>query len=663
MCRSEVLVRQAVGTLLLSLLLSGSPLAVAEIVDVEVLGHMPVAQGKAFGDVGAYEYIHGRVTGSLDASSAQNQVIHNLLESAAKAGSVTYTADFAIMRPVKQPAGAARLLVEAPNRGRKYLLQMLNASKPPDSGSAGRALSPEASLHPVTERDAGNEFLLQRGYTLAWIAWESVGIPEPRMSADFPIAKGLKSTVSEEFVLGSRTPRDARELQLSYSVLEPASVVVTVRQDQGDTPALLPESSWSVRNDMQAIVADEEGDGFHEGRLYSVEYPAADPPVLGVGFAAVRDFVSLLRYGDEERMSSASREQLQLDTRFHSVTGIGFSQPARFLRDFLELGMNTDQQQRPVFDGLMIYTAGVGKSLANMPFGTPFRSNTRFQDHQSKEFRPPYAYSGMRQTEDGKAVALTDLADAPLIMDINTSSEYRNKGASLLHTNASGTRDRAQQDTVRRYALAGVQHNARPGMTPKKGKCSYLQNPNNPAPVIRALLVAMTEWIETGRPPPGDTVGRIADRTLVSPDQVRFPKIPDVRYSSLTNGIPAVNNDARARVLVPEVDTDGNEIAGIRTPDIAVPLATHTGWNFYGSPYPRDQSCHMYGAYFPFAQSKEQRLQSEDIRPAVLERYPSQSDYVKQVEAAAHKLQSERLLLPEDVQWYRQRAQRMTFPP
>ena len=214
-----VLIR-TVGAIFLSLLLSGSGLAVAEIVAVEVLGRMPVAQGKSFGGAGAYEYLHGRVTGSLDVSSAQNTAIHNLAESAGGPGSVAYSADFAIMRPVTQRVGAARLLVEAPNRGRKYLLQMLNSSQPPTSGSAARALSPEASLHPVAESDAGNEFLLQRGYTLAWIAWESVLIPEPRMSADFPIVKGLQSTVNEEFVLGSRTARDARELQLSYRVLE-----------------------------------------------------------------------------------------------------------------------------------------------------------------------------------------------------------------------------------------------------------------------------------------------------------------------------------------------------------------------------------------------------------------------------------------------------------
>ena len=606
-----------------------------------------MANGATFGYVGEYEYLHGEVRGVLDPTDPRNRGIANIDQAQRDAtGRVKYTASFALMRPVKALASGGKLLVEAPNRGRKYLLTMMNAAKPLSGGSAARALSPSVSNHPVSGTDVGNGFLLREGYTLAWVGWEEVGIPAGFMSARLPVATGVKGEVREEFVLGSRIPADLNRFDLSYPATQATKVRLTVRDNPDDAYREVPSAQWKLSGAQQIVPSTEDGK-FESGKLYDAWYSAANPPVLGVGFAIVRDFTSFLRYPDKQLAGIDSLASGDVVPSYRSVTGIGFSQPARFLRDYLELGMNEDSQGRPVFDGLLIYTAGVGKSLANLPFGTPFRSNTRFQDHQSREFRVP-----LTTDMTGSAVSR--------IMEINSSSEYRNKAASVLHTDVSGRNDLESNPAARYYSLASLQHNGRPGMSRKKGSCRYVHNTNNPAPVLRALLVAMSEWVEEGTLPPKSRVGKIEDGTLVSPAQVNFPEITGVEYSKFINNSvvydralkPAGQLGDAYPVLIPQVDADGNEIAGVRTPDIAVPLATHTGWNFYEAPFPESQPCHMYGALIPFAATEAERVAAGDPRLSLAERYVDRASYVALVREAAQALQANRLLLGEDVVRY-----------
>jgi hypothetical protein len=103
-------------------------------------------------------------------------------------------------------------------------------------------------------------------------------------------------------------------------------------------------------------------------------------------------------------------------------------------------------------------------------------------------------------------------------------------------------------------------------------------------------------------------------------------------------------------LLVPQVDADGNDIAGIRLPDVAVPLATATGWVFrptaLGSP---EELVMLRGAWVPFALTRESRIQSRDPRPAIAERYDSKEAYLAKVKTVLEKLVEQRFLLETDL--------------
>jgi hypothetical protein len=102
--------------------------------------------------------------------------------------------------------------------------------------------------------------------------------------------------------------------------------------------------------------------------------------------------------------------------------------------------------------------------------------------------------------------------------------------------------------------------------------------------------------------------------------------------------------------LVCAVDADGNEVAGVRLPPIAVPLGTYTGWNVY-----RAQPCELCdrdGSLIPFARTRTERTAAGDPRPSLEERYGSCENYVGRVEAAAAALVADRLLLPADAAAY-----------
>jgi hypothetical protein len=241
-------------------------------------------------------------------------------------------------------------------------------------------------------------------------------------------------------------------------------------------------------------------------------------------------------------------------------------------------------------------------------------------------------------------------------MEVNTSTEYWQKGASLLHTDPLGQHDIAIPPSVRHYLIAGTQHGGRSGMRAARGSGLYPRNPHDPTPALRALLVALDRWVTEGVEPPPSRVPTLAAGTLVAPKDVQFPAIPEMEPPRLGNSVgvlqdwvhpePTLANAYSA--LVPQVDADGNEISGIRLPGIAVPLATHTGWNLYKAPYPEGELCDREGSYVPFTKTKAERLANGDPRPSLEERYGNHEAYVQRVKDIVRQLLDARLLVPED---------------
>jgi hypothetical protein len=277
----------------------------------------------------------------------------------------------------------------------------------------------------------------------------------------------------------------------------------------------------------------------------------------------------------------------------------------------------------------------------------------------------PFSAASATDPFSGKTAALFrgDASD-PFLIETNTSTEYWQKGASLIHTDPKGERDVALPANARAYLIAGTMHAGRPYITPSAGACANLSNPHNPAPALRALIAALEDWLVKGVAPPPSRVPTVANGQAI--EVARFPALKSLTLPPGVHRIlPPVDwidppgsgvalasaaSDAAYGARVSAVDADGNETAGIRLPPIAVPLATYTGWNVYRAA--PGEMCDRTGSYLPFARTRAERDAASDPRPALEERYASRAEYVAKVRAAADALVADRLLLPADAQAY-----------
>jgi hypothetical protein len=337
----------------------------------------------------------------------------------------------------------------------------------------------------------------------------------------------------------------------------------------------------------------------------------------------------------------------------------GVSQAGRFLRHFLDLGMNDDGHGRRVFDGVLSHVAGAGKVFANHSFSMPGRTATQHEDRLYPENWFPFGNAVTTDPFSGNTGAiLKGRPTDPLMIEVNTSTEYWQKGASLVHTDPTGRHDAELPPTARVYMIAGTQHGGRPGIDPSPGPCVNPRNPHSATPALRALFVALEEWVRTGTAPPSSRVPSIAQGTAVAAEAVKMPTVSGFALPPGANRIgppvdwvePPARLDNFYGTLVCAVDADGNEVAGVRLPPIAVPLGTYTGWNIY-----RAQPCELCdrdGSLIPFARTKTERDAAGDPRPSLEERHGSCENYVGRVEAAAAALVADRLLLPDDADAY-----------
>ena len=278
-----------------------------------------------------------------------------------------------------------------------------------------------------------------------------------------------------------------------------------------------------------------------------------------------------------------------------------------------------------------------------MPFAQPARTNTQHEDNRAPEAWFPFSTATLEDPFSRRKGSLLRGDDSdPKLIETNTSTEYWQKGASLLTTDPLGTRDVTLPDNSRVYMIAGTQHGGRAGATTDPGPNMNPRNPHNPMPAVRALLAALDDWVTKDIAPPPSRVPTLAAGTLVEPDKTGFPAISGAAVVRVMNKVTAGDN--AYRTLVCKVDADGNEVAGIRLPDIAVPLATYTGWNEYRPPYPRGELADRDGSYLVFPADK------------IASRYKGRGDYLGKVEAVVAQLLKDRLILQEDADRYLEKA-------
>lgn len=598
--------------------------AIAEVSRVEITARRDLAGGRAFGTAGPYEQLTGKLYFLIDPANKRNAVIADLDKAPRNAaGKIELSADLVIVKPKDASKGNGIALFDIVNRGNGVVFTAFNG--------------------PATETpegEAGDGFVLNRGYTIVRIGWEFDVRREGAVRIDVPAAMGVTGLVRATFIPNSRGDTTVGDL-VGYTPGDAASPQNTlrVRSVLGGEFVAVPRAKWQLKGNAVSL----EG-GFEPGQTYELSYLAANPPIAGLGFAAVRDAATWVKHAPDATVTAKY------------TFAYGSSQTGRWLRDFVYEGFNTDERNRKAFDAVMPHIGGAGGIDLDRRWSTPtslsMETVTRYPFSDRKQRDPA---TGL---EEGLLENPRASENQPKIFYTNSSTEYWQRGVALAHTTPDGARDVAPPDNVRMYNFSSASHNI--GRFPPA--VTNGQQPDNPFDYrlpLRALLVAMEKWVRDGVAPPPSRYPRLQDGTLVKATAIEWPNIPAVTSPRTSIGGKRGANRLLARdggggtplpYLVPQVDRDGNELGGLRLPEVSVPLATYTGWNFRNQKIGgTEQQFALMGGYIPLASTKAEREQKRDSRLSIEERYKTREHYLELVREAAAPLVKSGYLLADDV--------------
>jgi hypothetical protein len=646
---------------------------ITRIVIDPALSESPTFEGRMFGpdgSVGPYEKLRGRAFGEVDPDDPRNAVITDLKLAPRNArGRVEYSMDIFILKPVDLKRGNHKLLLDFNNRGEMRVAALNDAPLTND---------------PTKAAHAGTGFVMNLGYTVVGNGWDFGATKDDAgMTISVPVARNPDGSSitgpSYEYI------NFDDEKSVRYGLLYPAATrdqsraTLTVRASLDDKPTELPASGWEYVDDM-TIRLLPAGTPFRRSHVYEFSYTAKDPVVAALGLAATRDFVAFLRHADRDEAGTANPLAGDLQHTF----SFSISQPSRTLNDFQALGFNEDERGRRVIDGMLKWTGGASGVQINYRFAQTGRTERNRQNHLYPEGMFPFAYpvltDHLSAKTGGRLARCTMSKTCPKNFDANSANEYWVKAGSLLHTDTRG-RDLPDPAEIRFYLISGLSHGV--GNVNSRGQCQQLLNPTSPFPALRALLVALDQWVVNGIEPPPSHVPRQADKTavmavfrpghqtgVVPREALGWPTIPGVTYTGLITsryhldfgpmldkGVishypPVLAERPAYPHFVSRVDQDGNEVAGIRLPPVEAPVATTTGWALRRAGFGENEGCEASGQYIPFKSTERERVAAADPRLSLEERYRDHEGYVAAVAKAAERLRQLRLLLPADVQKY-----------
>ncbi len=688
-------IRTFSATLLVSLaaVLLAAPPADARITRIEIdtaRSESPTFGGYSWPDVGQYEKVVGKAYGEVNPRDRQNRVIVDIEFAPRNArGNVEYAFNFYILKPIDLSKGADKMMYEPPNRGGKTWAALGRVT--------GGGDDPGSITDPTV---LANSFLMPRGYTISWSGWEDLGTLDTfNASATFPIAKfpptpanptGTITGPSYEYIVVGAA---AASVALSYpaATLDKTKATLTHRVHLNDAPEVIPASGWNYNATGTAISL--VGGSFVANDIYEFAYTAKDPKVNGLGFAAVRDWMEFLRYERRDDYNNPNPLARHVKRVYTEIS----SQPGRLLNDFRHLGFNETESGKKAFDGHMQWIAAGNGINMNYRFSQSGRTERNRQNHLFIEGRFPFAnvmtHDPITHQTDSRYRSCERTDTCPLGMEIYSANEYWVKSASLLHTTPDGTRDLPDSPYTRNYFMSSMRHGTAatpggPGTPPSRGLCQQSDNPLNSAPVQRALFIALDEWAtegtqsaaqpgaEAARRDAGAAAAAVRDGLPEHSEPLpRTPPGPTVTYTGLKTtryhfdygrhfyetGIATINppvfpfttpsyqDDPRNGPIypsfIPKTDSDGNDIAGVRLPDVTVPLATYTGWALRRGAQ-ADDGCEAAGQFIPFAKTEADR--GSDPRRSVAARYPTFAAYHGKVRRAIEEMVEDRLLLCED---------------
>ena len=626
----------------------------------------PAYDGKSFGDVGQYEIITGRAFGELDPKDPHNAIITDIQFAPRNSlGMVEYVATFTLLKPMNLSKASGVLIYAVPNRG--------NHLTPGAFAVAG---------------ESGEEFFLKRGYILLHSGWQGDIPPRPGVETiTVPIARNPDGSSITGLAMArfSNMPIGANTLPLlvahDTASLDTANATLTKRSSEEGAIIPIASTEWGFadcgRSSFPGATDSNKiclKGGFDPAYLYELTYTAKDPLVLGIGFAATRDIVSFFRRDAKDDNGTAN----PIAGHVKHTIAQGVSQSGNFIKTFIHLGFNQDEANRIVWDGANDHIAG--RQLAmNIRFATPGGAANLYEAGSEAVLWWGDYTDTMRS---GKTASMLDRCRAshtcPKIFETFGSSEF---WGLRMSPNLVGTKadvDIALPSNVRRYYFPGTTHGGgRGGFSTEipalANGCELPNNPNPQSETMRALIVALTEWVVKDAAPPPSQYPRLDQAQLAKPDHraMGFPLIPgaplpdnminplldydfgpEFKYSDLS-GLMTLQPPSVKRVLpslVPKVDADGNEVGGIPSPLHLAPLGTYLGWNVTRSGFYKGRGCGYTGGFIPFARTKAERLASGDPRLSLEERYRNHAGYVSQVRAAVDRLLRQRFLLPQDAE-------------
>jgi hypothetical protein len=643
-----------------------SSVSEARITQLQVVRvESPTFDGMTFGSVGAYEKITARASGEIDPALPGNALITDIQFAPRNArGMVEYSTDVFILKPIDPAKGSGKIFYDVVNRGNKGSYTTFNQAAAP----SGVANTPASG--------AGTGLLMRRGYTIVWSGWEDsaiIGTGPNTLAATLPIARNPdgSSIVDKMIVEALFDNATGTDLALPFAAANvdksQAYMVVHNHTQFVGGPLVnrvtVPASVWSYVDNLTVRI--NRNDPFlapyDQGAAFEFVFPAKDPIVEGVGFAATRDLISFLKH------DTSAQNPVRNAVRY--ALGRGDSESGRYLKGLLYWGFNADENGRIVFDGMSPHISGAHFIAANDRFGDANATGRSYQRHLTAKMEFPFTYEvrtdPLSGLTDGLMKRCLASRTCPKIVHTDSGNEPYLKPVSLLTTDGPGNgvtpTDIKLPANVRVFTIGSTQHGPAGSVTTTpSGVCQQPGNPNQWAPYVRNLGIELDDWVTRDIAPPASRHGRVSDGTLVRPSSTpgqNFPAIPGVTYTGWYNPVDVLDKSVLPNmpipgkaytIMVPKTDENGNDVPGVRTLDVQVPLATYTGWGVRRAPFAENEDCALTGQYIPLKATQAARVAAGDPRPSVAERYPTFEVYDNQLISAINRSIQERMLLCED---------------
>lgn len=640
----------------------------AEVSKIEIISTELVLDGKEWGNSGSYELLKGKIFFAFNPRNQYNSRITDLI--LAKTNSSTMAeawTDIVILKPTNASASSGVGLVEVSNRGGKISMSSFCRAKNND-------------LDPNDPESFGDGLLLEQGLTMVWLGWQ-FDVPEGKgLKLRVPIAQNPDgSTILGQVRSDWTVDEDVSSLNLghggmeAYPVAEPNhdANILTVRKGRDEVGRFIPRDQWDFGKVEDGITKSSNTDiylkgGFKAGNIYELVYVAKDPPIVGLGLAVIRDVISYMKFSPQCTFGVK-----------HGIA-VGVSQTGRFLRQFIYQGFNSDESNRKCYDGMMIMVAGAGRGSFNHRFAQPSRDAHRY----SAFFYPTDIFPFSSRTQMDEANNFVDGLGAhqwgvglyPKVFYINSGYEYWGRAASLIHTTPDSKEDIEPLGSERIFHIASAQHfvEGLPDKSLTSEKSIYKSNPIHYLTNYRALMLAMIDWVSSDSEPPLSAYPMISSSTLVDVQELKFEPIGELKKPQVIHtayradygqgwpvGIisyqpPRLNEQYVPKVS--QVDSLGNEMAGIRNLELQVPLATYTPWFVrQGMAGGNGELLNFRGTFCPLPVEES----TNDHRPAIKSLYKNKKDYLNKVDEALDQLIELRYVLPRDKEFLQLHARNL----